>query len=453
LLTRVIRFTGGGISAGSLNHEAVNLKGDQSQFPPPSSLVSDDDANNRLCLFYIGGVKDLALVLNMPCQFPGCTTRLADQTFFVKPDTCREAEGTFHPIMLRRQQGIPQVCLHVCKSCYKSKVRIDVTAQMKHFVNGNDAASACVQHAVAFLRKRASSEDLLADISNPVFGRGHARSTDSSDDIGVRLSNVLEKSVKSTTKMGKFVKRFKLEPFGITYTCEAVPNDSTIPLAALTTAVGYKSGKVLTSKIHMRILGPSKKVLGTMRYKGNHNQAYAARSKRNHNDVVSLHKRTEGARAHKIARRSNSTTVASHIANVCGPRYGKFGVDSVEVHADMSVSKMLGHHWDVRVALSAAFGDYVERVHHLLDLPTLVENMTPREIVDKFFPTTKFVDALCVVCPCLDEDYTDDVSVEARRGLVRDNRWKVRRVRAHFTGRGVDVKRRAGLVKGVFRKL
>lgn len=389
----------------------------------------------------------------MCCQVPGCTTRLADQTFFVKPDTCREAEGTFHPVMLRRQQNIPQVCLHICKSCYKSRVRIDVTAQMKHYVKGNDAASACVQHAVAFLRKRASSEELLADISNPVFGRGHARSTDSSDDLEVRLSNVLEKSVKSNTKMGKFVKRFKLEPFGITYTCEAVPNDSTIPLAALTTAVGYKSGKVLTSKIHMRILSPSNDVLGVLRYKGNHNQAFAARSKRNHSDLVALHKRTEGARAHKIARRSNSTTIASHIASVTGPRFGKFGVDSVEVHEDMSMSKMLGHHWEVRIGLSEGFGDYVERVHHLLDLPTLVETMTPREIVVEFFPTSKFVDELCNVCPCLDEDYANEGSVEARGGLVRDNRWKVRRVRAHFTGRGVDVKRRAQLVKGIFRKL
>ena len=426
--------TGGGIAAGSLNYEAVNLQGDQR------------------------GVKDLAMVLNMPCQVPGCTTRLADKTFFVKPDTCREAEGTFHPIMLRRQQNIPQVCLHICKSCYKSRVRIDVTSEMKHYVKGNDASSACVQHAVAFLRKRASSEDLLADISKPVFGRGHSRSTDLSDDAEVRLTNVLEKSEKSNTAMGKFVKRFTLEPFGITYTCEAVPNDPTIPLAALTTAVGYKSGKVLTSKIHMRILSPSKEVLGVMRYKGNHNQAYAARSKRNHNDLVALHKRTEGERAHKIARRSNSTTVASHIASVCGPRYGKFGVDSVEVVVrrgdNMSVSQMLGDHWEISVALAAAFGDYVERVYHdSVDLNALINNMTPRQIVVKFFPTTKFLDELCKACPCLDEDYENAGSVEVRRGLVRDAQWKARRVRGHFTGEGVDVKRRAQLVKGIFRKL
>jgi hypothetical protein len=184
---------------------------------------------------------------------------------------------------------------------------------------------------VAFLRKRASSEDLLADISKPVYGRGHLRSNDESDDMEVRLGNVLKKSEKSNNMMGKFIKRFELEPFGITYTCEAVPNDPTISLAALTTAVGYKSGKVLTSKIHMRILSPSMGVLGVVKYKGNHNQAYELRSKREHNDLVLLHRNTEGARAHKIARRSNSTTIASHIANVCGPMYGKFGVDSVKV--------------------------------------------------------------------------------------------------------------------------
>lgn len=420
---------GGGIVAGSLNCSAVNLQGDQR------------------------GVKDLAMVLNMPCQSPGCDTRLADQAFFVKPDTCREAEGTFHPIMLRRQQNIPQACLHLCKSCYKSKVRIDVTAQMKHCVNGSDAGSAAVQHAVAFLRKRASSEDLLSDISKPVYGRGHSRSTDASGDMEVRLKNILEKSTRSTRKVGKFIKRFKLEPFGITYTCEAVPNDVTIPMDALATAVGYKAGKVLTSKIHMRILSPSKDVLGVLRYKGNHNQAYALRSKREHSDTVVLHKRTEAARAHKIARRSNSTTVASHIASVCGPLYGKFGVDSVKVWEEMSMTRMVGDHWDVRIAMSVGFGEYVERTHAQLDLRTLVDNMSPVQIVDKFFPTQKLLDGLCVVCPCLDEDYADDGSCEALHGVVRDNRWKSKRVRAHFTGSDVDVKMRAQLVRGVFRKI
>jgi len=394
------------------------------------------------------------MVINMPCQVPGCDTRLADQAFFVKPDTCREAEGTFHPIMLQRQLNLPQVCMHVCKSCYKSKIRIDVTAQMKHYANGNDAGSAAVQHAVAFLRKRASSEDLLAEISKPVYGRGHMRSNDKSEDMEVRLNNVLEKSTKSASKVGKFIKRFKLEPFGITYTCEAVPNDPTIPMAALTTAVGYRSGKVLTSKIHMQILSPSMDVLGILRYKGNHNQAYALRSKREHSDIVVLHKRTEEARAHKIARRSNSTTIASHIANVCGPRYGKFGVDSVKVVGEeMSLANMLGDHWDVRIATSVAFGEYVERVYTLLDLTTLVESMSPQQIVNKFFPTQKLIDELCVVCPCLDEDYINDESFEAKEGVVRDNRWKAKRVRVHFTGRKVDVKMRAQLVKGVFRKI
>jgi hypothetical protein len=78
--------------------------------------------------------------------------------------------------------------------------------------------------------------------------------------------------------------------------------------------------------------------------------------------------------------------------------------------------------------------------------------MTAKQIVDKFFPAQKFIDALCVVCPCLDEDYDNDGSVEARKDVVRDNRWKGKRVRAHFKGSKVDVKTKAQLVKGVFRK-
>lgn len=123
------------------------------------------------------------------------------------------------------------------------------------------------------------------------------------------------------------------------------------------------------------------------------------------------------------------------------------------VGADMSMSRMLGDHWEVRIALSVAFGEYVEREYDSLDLNTLINKMTPRQIVDKFFPTEAFLNELYVVCPCLDEDYACEDSVEERPSVVRDTRWKAKRVRAHFTGRGVDVKRRAQLVKGVFKRV
>ena len=294
---------GGALSNGSLCTENINLQGDHR------------------------GIRDLALVLNMPCQFPGCNANLASDYFFMKPGTFKQSESSMHPIMLHRKENVLQGCLHMCKSCFKSKVRIDVTAQLKHLANGSDAASACVQHGVAFLRHKSRSETLLETISKPVFGRGHSRLSDASDDKEIRLRNILEKSHSSQRKTSMFTKHFALEPFGILYVCDAVPDDPRVSLAALIAKVGHRSGKSLTSQMQMQIhTPPTSGVLGILKYSGNHNKRFETVSKRNYAKILQENLSSEEARVHKLAKRSNSSTVASYIASVSSPRLGKFHV-------------------------------------------------------------------------------------------------------------------------------